>query len=170
MKILISVIVPAYNEEKLIYNCLLNLLNQDFGKDNYEVIVIDNNSSNNTLDIAKKFDVKILREKNRGVTYAIRRGFIEASGEIIAITDADTIVSNKWLSNIYQAFKDNSDPIMVGGSSIIRPRKFLSIISEFLINYVGIEGVKYCFKGLINLLSLMISGKPIYINMVNIRR
>jgi glycosyltransferase involved in cell wall biosynthesis len=66
-KTLISIIVPAYNEEKLIGLCLSSLENQDFNKRDYEVIVINNASTDNTTQIVQKFGVKLVNEPKKGV-------------------------------------------------------------------------------------------------------
>ncbi|MCE5328732.1 glycosyltransferase [bacterium] len=59
-KILISVIVPAYNEEKFIGACISSLEKQNFNKDDYEIIVIDNGSTDNTVQIVHNFNKKFL--------------------------------------------------------------------------------------------------------------
>jgi glycosyltransferase involved in cell wall biosynthesis len=64
----ISVIIPAFNEEEFLGNCLLSLKKQDF-KD-FEIIVVDNNSTDKTGEIAKKFGVILVSEKNQGVAFA----------------------------------------------------------------------------------------------------
>ncbi|MBI3955353.1 glycosyltransferase family 2 protein, partial [Candidatus Gottesmanbacteria bacterium] len=99
---LISVVIPVYNEEKYIARCLQSVCNQNFK--NYEVIVVDNNCTDKTAKIAAGFKVKIIREKIQGMTPARERGFREAKSEIIARTDADTIIPNNWLSSIYKYF------------------------------------------------------------------
>jgi glycosyltransferase involved in cell wall biosynthesis len=92
---LISVIIPAFNEEKFLGNCLFSLKNQDFN--DFEIIVVDNNSRDKTSKIAKKFGVKLVSEKNQGAALARNRGAKEAKGEILAFTDADTILPKNWL-------------------------------------------------------------------------
>jgi glycosyltransferase involved in cell wall biosynthesis len=108
-EILISIIIPAYNEEKLIGLCLSSLQNQNFNKRYYEIIVINNASTDNTAQIVQNFEVRLIDEPKKGVTFAIKRGFMEAKGKIIAITEADTLVPPDWLSKIYKAFQKNSD-------------------------------------------------------------
>jgi len=85
---IISVIIPAANEEKTLPFCLASLKKQTFS--NFEVIVIDNNSTDKTAAVAQKFGAKVVSEKKQGIIYARERGFQEAKGEIIARTDADT--------------------------------------------------------------------------------
>lgn len=127
---LISVVIPCFNEEKYIGRCLESVCNQNFK--NYEVIVVDNNCTDKTVKIAEGFKVKIIREKKQGMTPARERGFQEAKSEIIARTDADTIIPSNWLSSIYKYF--NLDPQMValtGGFSFpevsLTEEKLLSV-------------------------------------------
>jgi glycosyltransferase involved in cell wall biosynthesis len=98
----VSVIVPVYNEEKFIKKCLESLTNQQEKAD--EIIVIDNNCRDKTIDIAKKFPVRIVRETVQGMIAARNRGFNEAKHEIIARVDADVIVPPDWIKTIKQDF------------------------------------------------------------------
>lgn len=137
MALLISVIIPAYNEEKLISSCLKSLENQDFESKNYEVIVVNNKSTDKTSQIVKDFDVKLIYEPKKGASFAVKKGFLKACGEIFVTTDADTTVNPSWLSNIYNAFKSNPDAVIVGGKLILAPKNFLSSLAGFIINYIG---------------------------------
>jgi glycosyltransferase involved in cell wall biosynthesis len=110
----ISVIVPAFNEEKFLPNCLESLRNQDL-KD-FELIVVNNNSTDKTAEIAKKFGAILVSEKNQGVAFARQKGFLRAKGKIIATTDADTILPENWLSRIFKEFEKNENLVAFGGS------------------------------------------------------
>jgi glycosyltransferase involved in cell wall biosynthesis len=110
----ISVIIPAFNEEKFLGNCLLSLKEQDF-KD-FEIIVVDNNSTDKTREIAKKFGVILVLEKNQGVAFARNKGAKIAKGEILVFTDADTILPKNWLSRIKEEFERDKELIAFGGS------------------------------------------------------
>jgi len=101
----ISVVVPALNEEKYIGQCLSSLRAQTYPSELYEVIVVDNASTDRTSEIARGFGVKVVYEPQRGVSRARHRGAQEASGEIIAGTDADTIAPRTWLEAIARAFR-----------------------------------------------------------------
>jgi glycosyltransferase involved in cell wall biosynthesis len=111
---LVSVIVPAFNEEKFLGNCLESLENQDF-KD-FEIIVVDNNSTDKTAEIAKKFGVILVSEKNQGVAFARNKGANAAKGEILVFTDADTILPKNWLSRIQKEFEKDKKFVAFGGS------------------------------------------------------
>jgi glycosyltransferase involved in cell wall biosynthesis len=113
----ISVVIPAFNEEKFLPKCLESLKNQDF-KD-FEIIVVDNNSTDKTVEIAKKFGAIVFSEKNQGVAFARQKGFLEARGGIIASTDADTILPKNWLSRVFEEFKKDESLVAFGGSCIL---------------------------------------------------
>lgn len=99
----ISVIVPAYNEEKYIARTLESLSNQLEKPD--EVIVVDNNSTDQTRQIVEKFPfVKILSESKQGMIHARNAGCDAAQSEIIARCDADTILPENWIAHIKQNF------------------------------------------------------------------
>jgi len=86
----ISVIIPAYNEEKIIEKKLKNTLNLEYPKDKIEIIVVDDGSTDQTSEIARKFkDVKVLTIKRSGKNAAINHALLNASGEIVIHTDAD---------------------------------------------------------------------------------
>lgn len=100
----VSVIIPAYNEEKNIVKCLESLANQTVKPD--EIIVIDNNCSDRTAEIAEKFGAKVVVEKKQGMAYARNAGFNCAKCEILVKTDSDTILPPDWISRIKENFKD----------------------------------------------------------------
>jgi len=102
----ISVVVPAYNEAKTLGLCLASLKNQDFKKP-YEVIVVDNNSTDATAAIARTARVKLIKEIKRGAAAARNTGAAASSAPLLAFTDADSIVPSHWLSYISQSFSLN---------------------------------------------------------------
>jgi|SRR5579885_799038 len=103
---MISVVIPAYNEENYIGACLDSLMRQTLKPG--EIIVVDNNSTDATVAIAKRYPVRIVKEKQQGMIPARNRGFNEAKYDIIAQTDADTIVPADWLEKIQEALADKS--------------------------------------------------------------
>jgi glycosyltransferase involved in cell wall biosynthesis len=113
-KVKISVIIPAFNEEKFLGNCLESLKKQDF--EDFEIIVVDNNSKDKTKEVAKNFNVILVSEKKQGVAFARNKGAKLARGEILAFTDADTILPKDWLSRIFEEFEKDKDLIAFGGS------------------------------------------------------
>jgi glycosyltransferase involved in cell wall biosynthesis len=111
----VSVVVPAYNEEKYIGKCLEGLMKQAVKPD--EIIIVNNNSTDKTATIVKKYPVRLLTEKKQGITPARNRGFDEAKFDVIARTDADTVVPTDWVKRIKQTFKDPKTVAFTGPSS-----------------------------------------------------
>lgn len=84
-----SVIIPNYNKEKYVKECLDSIFNQTLSKDMYEVIVIDDGSTDNSLDIIKKYDVKLLKTNRKRAGGARNVGIDAAQGEYIIFVDSD---------------------------------------------------------------------------------
>lgn len=130
----ISVVIPAHNEEKYLPACLYALQRQTI-KD-FEVIVVDNNSTDQTAQIAKKFEVKVLKENKVGITFARDTGFSAASSSIIARTDADTVVSPQWLETIYEIFKKHPETVAITGLWKLPDKPILNLIYYIYLNSV----------------------------------
>ena len=95
----ITVVIPAYNEELSIPACIRAIKNQTYDGP-FEILVVNNASTDNTAQAAKNLGCKVVYEGKQGYLHSIRRGFNEADGEIIACTDADTLVGKDWLKRI----------------------------------------------------------------------
>lgn len=115
MKPEFSIVVPAYNEEKYIGACLESLLNQDIDRNLFEIIVVDNKSTDKTSQIASKMGAQIVMETKKGSTNARQAGFNIAKGNIIATTDADSIVPQNWLNFLAKEFESNPKLVGVSG-------------------------------------------------------
>lgn len=134
----ISVVIPVYNEEKYIHQCLSSLKNQVVQP--YEIIVVDNNCKDKTIEIAKRFSVKIIKETKQGISYARTKGYNSAKGEIIARCDADTILSSNWIRIIdYNFTKNKSISGLIGALSFYDydlrlkdPLHILDTINEYI--------------------------------------
>lgn len=109
-----SVVIPAYNESEFLGSCLDSLQDQDFAGP-YEIIVVDNNCTDDTAELARSRGVTVVREPKAGVCPARQSGTTAASGEIVISTDADTVFSRDWLSRIDQAFLDDPRRVAVAG-------------------------------------------------------
>lgn len=112
---LISVIIPAHNEEDFIGKCLDSLSEQTLNKKFFEVIVINNDSKDTTSKIARKYNVHVVTEKKRSVVLARQKGVTVAKGEIIVSADADTTYPKNWLKKIKADFDKNRNLVAVVG-------------------------------------------------------
>jgi cellulose synthase/poly-beta-1,6-N-acetylglucosamine synthase-like glycosyltransferase len=131
----ISVVIAAYNEEKYLPNCLKAIRAQNFPKENYEIIVVDNNSKDKTAEIARSFGAKVIVEKKQGNTFAVSKGLKNAKGEIVAATDADTNVYPDWFSVILNAFSDEKVVAVTGTAYTDSGRKFFDFLSRKSFEY-----------------------------------
>lgn len=114
----LSLIIPAYNEEKYIGACLEHVLKNSNGKFS-EIIVIDNASTDRTKEVAEKYPgVRVIREDQKGLTKARQRGFKESTGDILAYIDADTHMPDKWIETLEKTFNENSDHACLSGPYI----------------------------------------------------
>ncbi|TBR08897.1 MAG: glycosyltransferase [Candidatus Nitrosotenuis sp.] len=116
-----SVLVPAYNEEKVIRTTIESLLSTDYP--DKEIIVIDDGSKDQTLEIASRYKdkVKVIHKENGGKASALNAGLLYATGSIIVILDADTIIGHTALRHIAKSFS-NEDVAAVAGNIKIRNR------------------------------------------------
>lgn len=132
-KLLFSIIIPFYNKERSLEACIKSLLVQDFPKDNYEIIFVNNNSTDNSLMIISKFpSLKLVHEKQQGAYAARNKGIINSNGIFLVFTDADTEMPTNWLSNIYNSVNKNNCDILIGWYVPARPIKLLEIHSRLV--------------------------------------
>lgn len=113
----VSIIMPAYNEEEDIEVALNSLLNQNVVRaypQLFEMVVVDDLSTDSTAEIAAKYATKVYRNKNKGILNAKKIAIEKSAGDIIVSTNADTYYPDGWLNNMLLHFKD---PYVVGVSS-----------------------------------------------------
>ncbi len=101
-----SVIVPAYNAGKTVTQCLQALTRQSIAASQYEVLVVDDGSIDNTAEIVKTFPVRYFHQANRGPAAARNHGSREAHGEIILFTDSDCVPAHDWIAEMTRPFVD----------------------------------------------------------------
>jgi glycosyltransferase involved in cell wall biosynthesis len=112
----VSVVVPAFNAQETIGDCLDSLLAQTYAEQAFELIVVDNDSTDATGDVLRAYEgeIRILHERRRGAAAARNTGIAHARGEVVAFTDADCTADRDWLRNIVEPLFDRSIGI-VGG-------------------------------------------------------
>ena len=111
---LVSVVIPAHNEEIYLLSCLESIKNQDYAGE-YEVIVVDNASTDNTPQIDRDWGAKVVYESRRSPACARQRGTQVAKGRIIAFIDADTQAPAHWLSTIVWRFLCEPETVVISG-------------------------------------------------------
>lgn len=111
---MISVVIPAYNAEQTLARCLDGLLAQTAPRGSYEIIVVDDGSTDATREIAQaSASVRVLTQANRGAGAARNLGAQNARGEIVLFIDADSIPDSRWIEAMAAPF---ADPTVAGAS------------------------------------------------------
>lgn len=125
MPINISVVICSYNRERYISEALYSLIDQNFDKSFYEVIVVDNNSKDYTAEVCKTIiashpDVFIFyfTEVNQGSSFARNTGARKAGGELLCFMDDDAVAEKDFLRNIWSFYKENPSIHGFGGRII----------------------------------------------------
>ncbi|GAB4330522.1 MAG: glycosyltransferase [Candidatus Abyssubacteria bacterium] len=114
----VTVVVPAFNEEKNISRKIEDLLALEYPSDKLEILIVNNSSDDRTREIAESYPVKVL-DSTRGKINAINEGVRHAQSEIVAVTDADTLLNRDAIGSIVTCFA--SDTIgAVGGKAVVR--------------------------------------------------
>ena len=103
---MISVIIPTFNEEENIAQCLVSLSHQNIPRADYEIIVVDGGSNDSTCEIAKKYADQVFVQTSKKVGGARNDGVKVAKGDIVATTDADCILPPHWIKTLAEDFKD----------------------------------------------------------------
>ncbi len=115
--LLMSIVVPARNEELLLDACLASLRQQSYDGD-YEIIVVDNGSTDRTPEIARAHGVRLVRCERAGVLFARRAGAMAAQGEVIAQADADTVYPRDWLARVALELTAHTEVVAVAGGFV----------------------------------------------------
>lgn len=102
-----SIIIPVYNVEKYLRKCLESVFNQTYK--NYEVIVVNDGTKDNSMDIAKDYPVKVVNQKNQGLSVARNNGVEKATGEYILFLDSDDYIEKGLLKEINKSLNNNPD-------------------------------------------------------------
>lgn len=108
--------IPALNSELTISHTLSSVFSNEFPKDLFEVLVIDNGSSDYTVQMARKYPVHVHHCSERGIGTARNLGIRMAKGDIVCFTDSDCVVECDWLRRINDFFIQNPHADGVGGS------------------------------------------------------
>jgi glycosyltransferase involved in cell wall biosynthesis len=128
----VSIVIPVYNEEKMLPLCLDSLQSLDYPKEMLEIIFVDNNSTDKSAKIIKKYPVTYLFEGKKGAGAARNTGIRQAKGEIIAFTDADCVVRKDWINRITEGFKNKNTGCCSGKTVSYKPERFIEKLFEWL--------------------------------------
>jgi len=137
MGIEISIVVPTYNRPEELKNCLDSLFAQDYPKDKYEIIVVDdsvNGSARGMLDELKRThsNLSYIIQYHKGPASARNRGAKTSSAEIIGFVDDDCTVSKDWVRLMIKSHAQNPQITVVGGLTLTATQKTPVLVSQFL--------------------------------------
>ncbi len=147
---ILSFVVPTYNIEEFLAECLDSLINQDLALDSYEIIVINDGSTDQSLSIAERYaeqnsNIKVISQTNSGLSMTRNRGVEEASGKYIWFIDSDDWITSNCLQKIIEKIEHNDFPDMVAISRL----KYLpnERTEEYIENSTdGISGKEFLYK------------------------
>jgi len=132
-KVIFSVIVPAYNRIDSLKLCIKSLLAQSTSKNEYEIIVVDDGSTDGTYEkLSETYGVKVFRlEQRSGPAFARNYGAGKAEGLYLAFTDSDCVVPSDWLAKIGEGYEKN-DVAGVGGAIVNTTNSTFSNLENFI--------------------------------------
>ncbi len=129
MDVLYSVIIPAYNASRTLGDSLAALEAQTVLREQYEVIVVDDGSTDDTGAVAASFPVHLIQQANRGPAAARNRGAREARGAVLVFTDADCVPCKDWLAEMVQPLAD-AGTVAVKGAYRTRQRSWVARFAQ----------------------------------------
>lgn len=135
----VSVIIPVYNRKNFIRHCLESVLAQDF-KGDYEIIVVDDGSTDGTVEILKEFSSRVklhLSPANQGVSSARNQGARLAQGQFVAMIDSDCLAHPQWLSQLVLPFEQDNGIMMVGGKVEDIAHNYWQMVNKGLSTFVS---------------------------------
>ena len=124
-----SIIIPVYNVEDYIEKCLDSVFNQTY--ENFEVIVVNDGTTDNSMDIVKRYDAKVINQKNQGLSAARNRGVKESSGDYIIFLDSDDYIDKDLLQKISENLSNNPMVVRYQAVDIIEKREENHYEEEF---------------------------------------
>ncbi|MFC2154572.1 glycosyltransferase [Candidatus Altiarchaeota archaeon] len=131
----VSVVVPAYNEEDMLAECVESLLKLDYPGEKLEIIVVNDGSTDKTREIAESFGekIKLINLKKNSGTKAIplNVGLRKATGEFVACLDADSVVGSSNLKNMLRYFQDERVAAVTPALKVYHPKNLLQKLQWF---------------------------------------
>jgi glycosyltransferase involved in cell wall biosynthesis len=160
----LSFVIPAYNEEHYVGECLDSIIAQKKALPQYdiEIIVVNNASTDGTADVVKKYasaaagGVRLVDERAKGLVRARRAGFLASSGNLIANVDSDSRLTPGWIEKVMTAFANDSKLVAFSGPFIYYDAPRSVRISTRIFYYLGY--ISYLFNRFILRSGSMLQG------------
>lgn len=154
----ISIVIPVYNEEKTVGEIIERVKKSNVGNMEKEIIVINNNSTDKTIEILKKIkDIVLLEEKVQGKGAALKTGFLASTGDIVLVQDADLEYDPKEYPELIEPILENKADVVFGSRFVgnkphrvlffwhMIANKTLTLFSNMLTN-LNLTDMETCFK------------------------
>lgn len=143
---MISIIIPAYNADKIISYCLDSLMNQTIERSEYEIIVVDDGSTDKTAEVVQCYEsIRLITQHNQGPASARNNGAGEARGEIILFTDSDCVPQKNWIEKMIEPFQQEPDLAGVRGAYVTDQKEMTArfVQAEYEDKYDVLRKQKY---------------------------
>jgi glycosyltransferase involved in cell wall biosynthesis len=128
----ISVIVPFLDAERYLERCIRGLLDQRFDAAAFEILMIDNGSSDRSAEIVRRHPrIRLLDEPRRGAYAARNRGLREARGRLIAFTDPDCVPGPQWLTRLAAAMRDSAVQVVMGRDRPVGDSRAVRLVGTY---------------------------------------
>ena len=139
-----SIIIPVYNVEKYLKKCLDGVFNQTY-KD-YEVIVVNDGTKDNSMDIVKDYNVKVINQKNQGLSAARNAGVKKAIGDYLIFLDSDDYWEKDLLKELSKSLKNNPDLVRFQINEVYEDGRVIPYQEESFTNLSGPDAFKRIVK------------------------
>jgi len=140
MSIKVAIVIPTYNESKYIKKVLDGISNQDY--DNFELVVVDNGSTDNTVELLKQNKVAYFVKKDLNISGLRNFGAVNTTGEILVFLDGDCVPVSNWLSTIVKLYDLNTGGVLGGPVGIPKNNTWVERV-WYLTKPKGMSNVKY---------------------------
>lgn len=150
----ISVVIATYNRRNLLEKALESLVNQSYPKDKFEILIVDDGSSDNTGEIVNKLMklhdyLRYIKTENQGPAKSRNVGINNAGGEIVAFIDDDCLADRDWLKEIMNSFKTQKDAVGIEGKTITYPEEVTPFTYQVVNNGGGYLTCNIAYKKVI---------------------
>lgn len=139
----VTIIVACRNEQEKISRLIRSIIAQDYPKELYEVIIVDDHSTDLTYEIASGFssaaNIHTLYNKGTGKKMAVRTGVEASSGNLIITTDADCLTGNLWIKTIASFFEKNNPDMIICPVQILPGKGFFGVFQE--LEFLSLQGI-----------------------------
>ncbi len=135
----VSIVIPAYNEEENIEKCIKSIQKQNYPKNKYEIIMVDDNSKDKTSEIAHRLGVKVIRNKrNMGIAETMNRGIRASRGKYVITFHSDAeMIGKSWIKNMLKVLESDEKIGVVTSDRVPIFKKNISQIEKVHLYFAG---------------------------------